>query len=34
MAARLGEIDLRQEALEAHRELEAALGRPLIGGGF
>ena len=32
--ARLGEIDLREQALGAHRELEAALGRPLIGGGF
>jgi len=32
--ARLGEIDLRERALAAHRELEAALGRPLIGGGF
>ena len=34
MAARLGEIDLRGQALQAHRELEAALGRPLVGGGF
>lgn len=34
MGARLGEIELRGQALEAHRELEAALGRPLIGGGF
>jgi len=33
MAARLAEIDLRGQALEAHRELEAALGRPLAGGG-
>jgi outer membrane protein TolC len=33
-AARLGEIDLREQALAAHRELEAALGRPLVGGGF
>ena len=32
--ARLGEIDLRERALAAHRELEAALGWPLIGGGF
>lgn len=34
MGARLGEIDLRGQALQAHRELEAALGRPLVGGGF
>lgn len=34
LGARLGEIDLRRQALEAHRELEAALGRPLVGGGF
>jgi outer membrane protein TolC len=34
MAARVAEIDLRGKALEAHRELEAALGRPLTGGGF
>ncbi len=34
MAARLAEIDLRDQALEAHRELEAALGRPLTGGGL
>lgn len=34
MGAHLGEIDLRWQALEAHRELEAALGRPLTGGGF
>ncbi len=34
MAARLGEMDLRGQALHAHRELEAALGRPLVGGGF
>jgi outer membrane protein TolC len=34
MGARLREIDLREKALEAHRELEAALGRPLVGGGF
>lgn len=34
VGARLGEIDLRRQALEAHRELEAALGRPLVGGGF
>lgn len=34
IGARLGEIDLRGQALEAHRELEAALGRPLVGGGF
>lgn len=33
-AARLAEIDLRGQALEAHRELEAALGRPLVGGGL
>ena len=33
-AARLAEIDLRGQALEAHRELEAALGRPLTGGGL
>jgi outer membrane protein TolC len=32
--ARLGEIELRAQAMESHRELEAALGRPLIGGGF
>lgn len=32
--ARIGEIELRGQALEAHRELEAALGRPLVGGGF
>ncbi len=34
IGARLGEIDLRGQALEAHRDLEAALGRPLTGGGF
>ncbi len=34
LGARLGEIELRGQALEAHRELEAALGRPLTGGGF
>ena len=34
MTARLGEIELRGQALEAHRALEAALGRPLVGGGF
>lgn len=34
IGARLTEIDLRGQALEAHRELEAALGRPLIGGSF
>jgi Outer membrane efflux protein len=34
MDARLSEIDLRGRALETHRELEAALGRPLAGGGF
>jgi len=34
IGARLGEIDLRDQALAAHRELEAALGRPLVGGGF
>ena len=33
IGARLGEIDLRGQALEAHRDLEAALGRPLTGGG-
>ena len=33
-SARLGEIDLRGHAMESHRDLEAALGRPLIGGGF
>jgi outer membrane protein TolC len=33
IGARLGEIDLRGQALEAHRDLEAALGRPLAGGG-
>ncbi len=33
IGARLGEIDLRGQALEAHRDLEAALGRPLSGGG-
>jgi outer membrane protein TolC len=33
-SARIGEIELRGQALEAHRELEAALGRPLVGGGF
>jgi outer membrane protein TolC len=32
--AQLGEIDLRAQAMESHRELEAALGRPLVGGGF
>ena len=32
--ARLGEIELRAQAIESHRELEAALGRPLIVGGF
>lgn len=34
IGARLGEIDLRGQALEAHRDLEAALGRPLAGGGI
>jgi outer membrane protein TolC len=34
IGARLGEIDLRGQALEAHRDLEAALGRPLGGGGI
>ncbi len=34
MAAHLAEIDLRGQALETHRELEAALGRPLTGGGL
>ncbi len=34
MAARMAEIDLRGQALEAHRELEAALGRSLTGGGL
>ena len=33
LLARLGEIELRAQALDAHRELEAALGRPLVGGG-
>ncbi len=32
-AARLRAIDSRAEALEAHRDLEAVLGRPLTGGG-
>ena len=32
--ARLGEIDLRSQAMASHRELEAALGRPLVGGDF
>jgi cobalt-zinc-cadmium efflux system outer membrane protein len=32
-AARLRAIDARAQALEAHRNLEAALGRPLTGGG-
>ena len=32
-AARLRAIDSRAQALEAHRDLEAALGRPLSGGG-
>lgn len=32
--ARMSEIELRSQALEAHRELEAALGRPLTGGGL
>jgi outer membrane protein TolC len=34
LATRMAEIDLRERALQAHRELEAALGRPLVGGGF
>lgn len=34
VGARLSELDLRGQALEAHRELEAALGRPLTGGAF
>jgi outer membrane protein TolC len=34
LGARLSEIELRERALEAHRELEVALGRPLSGGGF
>ena len=34
IGARLGEMDLRGQTLEAHRDLEAALGRPLTGGGF
>jgi len=34
IGARVGEIELRAQALEAHRDLEAALGRPLVGGGF
>ena len=32
-AARLQAIDARARALEAHRDLEAAMGRPLTGGG-
>jgi outer membrane protein TolC len=34
LATRMAEIDLRERALRAHRDLEAALGRPLVGGGF
>lgn len=34
MTARMAEIDLRGQALDAHRELEAALGRSLTGGGL
>jgi outer membrane protein TolC len=34
MDARLSEIELRGQALAAHRDLEGALGRPLVGGGF
>jgi cobalt-zinc-cadmium efflux system outer membrane protein len=34
IGARVGEIELRGQALAAHRDLEAALGRPLAGGGF
>ena len=30
----LAEIDLRAQAMEFHRDLEAALGRPLVGGGL
>ena len=33
MEARLREIDLRGQALAAHRELESALGAALVGGG-
>lgn len=34
VAARQSEIEAREQALEAHRDLEAALGQPLLGGGF
>jgi outer membrane protein TolC len=34
LAARIGEIALRERVLEAHREVEAALGQPLSGGGW
>jgi outer membrane protein TolC len=34
LGARLSEIDLREQATAAHRELESALGRALVGGGF
>jgi cobalt-zinc-cadmium efflux system outer membrane protein len=34
LGARVNDIELRGQALETHRELEEALGRPLIGGGF
>jgi len=34
MTAQMAEIDLRGQALDAHRELEAALGRSLSGGGL
>lgn len=34
LGARLSEIDLREQALAAHRELEAAVGQPVVGGGF
>ena len=34
MGARASELELRGQALEAHRELETALGRALVGGGI
>ena len=34
LGARLSEIDLRERALAAHRELESAVGQALVGGGF
>ncbi len=34
LGARLSEIDLREKALAAHRELESAVGQALVGGGF